>query len=328
MFDDFVRTEAWSLRCATRAHECDKTQLAFPTTASVSIPYESCRARTDATCDSSQVDTSVATGCNPLERVSDLANAVKQLKGGGQEADDKILVAAIYGTPRAGDTSPPTYKIDMVPNPMPGTADAEVYDYWPICYDPDYPPTGSGFDKTAAEHGATGGLRIDAFLNEFPPRSRLAYSICEPDFGPAMAGIGKALLDKMDDLCVPFKLVDTSDEPGLQADCRVAYRIPRAVQDANGNTRVVFDESPASLPACDATRTPDCWEVRFGDPNGSAEEKDTAARCPATPSAPSQMVNVVRTPGVGMPDGTKVVMQCLTCVDPRAGMQAAAGCDY
>ena len=36
----------------------------------------------------------------------------------------------------------------------------------------------------AADHGATGGLRIDAFLNAFPAKNRRAYSICESDFGP------------------------------------------------------------------------------------------------------------------------------------------------
>ena len=51
--------------------------------------------------------------------------------------------------------------------------DAKVWVYWPICYDPDYSPASVGVD-VAADHGATGGLRID----------RRAYSICESDFGP------------------------------------------------------------------------------------------------------------------------------------------------
>ena len=327
MFANYVRTEAWSLRCATRAHRCDGAQLDFPATAAVAVPYGSCHARTDASCDAATVDTSVATTCNPLQSTTELANRVKQLKGGGSEADDKILVAGIYGTPRTGDTSAHTYKIDLVPDPTPGMT-GQVFDYWPICYDPDFPPSGSGFDKTAADHGATGGLRINAFLDEFPARSRLAYSICEPDFGPAMAEIGKALVSKMGNLCVPFKLVDKSDEPGLQADCRVAYRIPRDALDAKGNPSSVYEEVPESLPVCDAARTPDCWEVRFGNANGTTEEKDTATRCPATAAAPSQMVNVVRKPGSTMPEGTQVVMQCLTCVEPRAGMTIGKGCAY
>ncbi len=329
MFNNQERTESWSLRCATRGHECANTSLTFPTTAAVSVPYASCKGRMDATCDSSKVDTSVATDCNPLENITSLANAVKQLKGGGSDADEKILVAAIYGRPRASDTTAPVYTIDRVPDPTPGTAaDAKVWEYWPICYDPDYPPSATGYDKTAAEHGAAGGLRIDAFLNEFPIDSRLAYSICESDYGPAMAGIGKALINKMGKLCVPFKLVDTSEKAGLQADCRVAYRIPRATQDQNGNTTIVYEERSESLPMCDASRAPDCWEVKFGNANGSSEEKDIANRCPATSSAPSQTISVVRKPEEILPDGTKVVMQCLTCVDPMPGVKPSKACDY
>jgi hypothetical protein len=325
MFDRREGTEAWSLRCATRGHVCDGAALSFPTTSALSLPYASCRARTDATCDSGQVDTSSATVCNPLLDVAGLAAAVKQLKGGGEEADEKILVAGIYGRPRQGDTSPATYKIDRIPDPTP-TMTGEVYDYWPVCFDPAFPPAGSGWDQTAAEHGAAGGLRIDAFLGEFPERSRLAYSICESDFGPAMAGIGKALTIKMGGLCVPFKLVDISDEPGLQADCRVTYRIPRATTDAQGNTSVLFEEKPDGLPACDAKRTPDCWEVKRGDEHGSAEEQDTARRCPAKDGAQSQMVDVVR--AADLPLGTKIVMQCLTCVDQLPGTEPSPGCDY
>jgi hypothetical protein len=329
MFNVREKNEAWSLRCGTRAHQCDGAQLAFPATAAVSVPYGSCRARTDATCDASKVDTSVATECNPLMKVSELADYVKQLKGGGAEADDKILVAAIYGKQREGDTTAGIYKIDKVPDTTPGTVTPEVWDSWPICYDPDFMPAGSGYDKTAAEHGAAGGLRIDAFLREFPADRRLAYSICERDYGPAMEGIGKALKRIMGDLCVPFKLVDKhEDEPGLQPDCRVAYRMPKAVTDSKGRTSIVFEESPDSLPMCDASRTPDCWELKLGNANGTADEQDTAARCPAKGTMPSQMINVVRRPENTLPDNTKVVMQCLACVDVPDGVKPGKGCNY
>jgi hypothetical protein len=327
MFAVSTPSESGSLRCATRGHLCDGATLAYPTTSAVSVPYDSCRARTDKTCEVS-VDTSVTTDCNPLMNVTQLADEVKQLKGGGPEADDKILVAAIYGTPRPGDTTARPYKIDMTPNPALGSPIAEVYDYWPVCYDPDFMPAGSGFDKTAAEHGATGGLRIKAFLDEFKSQSRLAYSICESDFGPAMAGIGKALINKMGNLCVPYKLADSSDEPDVQADCRVAYRIPRVETDAKGIKRVVFDEKPESLPRCDALRTPDCWEVKFGKATGTTDEQKTATLCPAAGSAPSQMINIVRTPGTTLAEGTKVGMQCVTCVDLPPGMHPITGCDY
>jgi len=252
MFKNPMRNEAGGLGCTTRGHQCGGANLTYPTTSPVSFPYESCSARTDATCDSS-VDTTGPTDCNPLMNVAQLAAEVKQLKGA--EADDKILVAAIYGTPRPGDATARPYKIDVVPNQMPDAPIAQVYDYWPICYDPDFMPAGSGFDRTAADHGATGGLRIKAFLDEFKPGNRLAYSICESDFGPAMGGIGKALTNMMRNLCVPFKLADADEEPGVQGDCRVVYRTPRSVTDARGNKSLVYDESPESLPRCDASRT-------------------------------------------------------------------------
>jgi len=291
------------------------------------VPFESCHARTDATCDSS-VDTSVATSCNALMSVAQLAEEVKQLKGGGDQADDKILVAAIYGTPRKGDTTTRPYKIDMTPNQDTKSPVAEVYDYWPVCYDPDFMPAGSGFDRTAADHGATGGLRIKAFLDEFKPESRLAYSICESDFGPAMAGIGDALANKMGSLCVPFKLADTDDAPGIQADCRVVYSVPKTVTDDKGIKRIGYDESPESILPCDASRTPECWEVKYGNANGTSDEQQTAKRCQAKGSSPSQMINIVRKPGTTLVEGTRVGMQCVTCVDLPPGMPPVKGCDY
>jgi hypothetical protein len=329
MYNTRVLAESYSLRCATRGHQCDNTQLGFPQTGAVSVPYAACHARTDESCDNGKVDTSAATTCNPLTSISELANAVKQLKSDETTAAEKIFVAAIYGIPRADDTNCPVYKIDLVPDPTTGVpAGSKVWDYWPICYDPAYPPSGSGFDETAAAHGAMGGLRIDAFLNEFPAKKRRAYSICESSFGPAMQGIGDALANMMGNLCVPFKLMDMSDKDGLQADCRVAYRIPHTEKDQNGKEKIVWEEKAESLPACDATRTPDCWEVIHGNDNGTDAEKSAAKNCPAKGSAPSQMVNVVRKPDSDLPEGTKVVMQCSTCVDTPPGMTPTEGCNY
>jgi hypothetical protein len=329
MYNTNQRAEAWSLRCATRGHECDDTSLAYPTTGPISVPYASCRARMDASCDTANVDTSVATTCNPLVSIKELASAIKQLKSDDPAlAEEKILVAGIYGRQRDGDTSVPAYKIDLTPDPnKPDDPNAKVWDYWPICYDPDFPPSGSGFDKTAAEHGATGGLRLDAFLAQFPEKNRRAYSICERDFGPAMQGIGEALDTLMGDLCVPYKLVDKSKDPGLQADCRVAFRIPRTVEK-DGKVTVTYEERAESLPACDGSGTVPCWEVIMGNASGSAVEKEAARKCPVKGSLPSQMVHVVRAPNDDLPDGTKAVMQCLTCVDSRPDVVPTEGCDY
>lgn len=323
MFDVLPNTEAPSLRCTTRAYQCKDTTLAYPTTAAAAAPWESCSARDDVTCESS-VDTSQATSCNPLSNIKTIADAVKGLKGA--EADDKILVAGIYGTPRSDDATIRSFRIDMTPVAVNGNPG---YDYWPICYDPKFMPSGSGWDKTAAENGAVGGLRINAFLNQFNEKSRLAYSICESDFGPAMAGIGKALRNKIDNLCVPFKLVDTSDEPGIQADCRIVDRVPHVVKDSDGHSTQVYEELPNSIPRCDSTRQPECWEVKFGNPSGTADEQDTATRCPAQPTVPSQMIHVLRKPGTKLVQGTQIHMQCRTCVDLSVhDLRPIKGCDY
>jgi hypothetical protein len=328
MFQPSTLTESPSLRCATRAHTCNGSPLPYPATEAFSADYAACQARTDDTCDESKVDTSQPTTCNPLLNVKKLADEIKQIKGGGSNADEKILVAAIYGKQLAGDAGKARYIIDMAPDPTPGREGNLFYDYWPVCYDPDFKPKSSGYDKEAAGHGAMGGLRIDAFLREFNEDHRLAYSICESDFGPAMAGIGRQLTIMMGSLCVPFKLADSKREPGLQPSCRVAYRRPYQTTDKNGNATTEWRDDEKPLPMCGPSRTPDCWEVRFGKSDGTADERDTAQRCPQMGSAPSQMINVVRNTNDDLPEGTQVVMQCLSCVDMPPGMAPTTGCDY
>jgi hypothetical protein len=322
MFNSANAGESGSLRCATRGHVCDGTTLVSPTTGAVSVPYESCRARTGTTCDDAKDDASGTTACNPLVDVAQLAKEVKELKG--DAANDKILVAGIYGTPRKDDTSAKKYVIDKAAD-LSNPAGPQIFDYWPICYDPAYLPSGSGFDLTAAEHGATGGLRISSFLKEFNTENSLSYSICESNFGPAMEGIGNRLRNMMNDLCVPFKLVDTSDDPGIQADCRVAYSRPSGFDD-KGNQ--IFKEDKDGIPSCNASRTSGCWELKLGDANGTADQQETARRCPVQGSAPSQMINIVRAPGETLDDGTRAVMYCLSCVDALPGLRPKKGCDY
>jgi hypothetical protein len=91
------------------------------------------------------------------------------------------------------------YKIALVPNP--NTADTvhpQVYDYWPICYDPDHMPSdtgkdpSTGFDVDAAAWGARGGLRNAAFVDEFGENG-LKFSICQRDYSYALSTIGTAI---------------------------------------------------------------------------------------------------------------------------------------
>jgi hypothetical protein len=330
-----LRGESASLRCATRAHQCAGANLStsgpgYPTTLSFAHAFSDCQARTDScpnTTDGSGTgtDTSVPTECSPLKNVHHLAQEIKALKA---DPDSQILVAGIFGWPRNGaDMTSAQYKIAPVPNP--NTADTQhptVYDYWPVCYDPNHLPSpattdpATGFDATAAGWGATGGLRESAFVDEFGANG-LKFSICEPDFAYSMKTIGDAVAKKVQNLCVNYKLFDTdSATAGVQADCRVAWRIPQA--DPTNPTRIVYDESPLGLPQCPAGATNgnitgDCWQLAFD-----------ITKCPAT----GQLVNVLRTTAeistTPLAAGTKIGMQCRTCPDVVPGAAANPGCDY
>ena len=320
MFKNSIANESWSLRCATRGHMCENTNLEYPTTGALEKPFASCTARMDATC--SGVDTSEPTSCTPLMSIEALANAVKALKGGGAQADEKILVAGIFGWPREGDNDRP-YKIAKIPNPTTGAgAPAEVFEYWPICYDPDHMPSSSGYDKEAADYGAYGGLRIKAFLDQFVEKSRKAFSICEKDFGPAMTEIGKALAAKLKSLCVPYKLADSNtDTTELDPDCRVVDRIPEDKPDPNDSNKTitVYNEASKSMPHCDSSQSvKPCWDLDLTD----------SVNCPATDTVPSQKIEVARETGTSLTPGTKVGMQCVTCIEPAAGVLPIVACRY
>jgi hypothetical protein len=267
----------------------------------------------------------VPTECSPLRDIQHLAQEIKALK---EDPDNQLLVAGIFGWPRSdADMASAQYKIAPVPNP--NTADTQhptIYDYWPVCYDPNHLPSpattdvATGFDATAAGWGATGGLRESAFVDEFGANG-LKFSICEPDFAKSMQTIGGAVAKKVQNLCVAYKLFDTdSVKAGVQADCRVAYRTP--VTDAYNPSRIVWQESALGLSQClsgatSGNITADCWQLDY----------DTS-KCPWT----GQLVNVLRTAAEisagPMTPGTKLGMQCRTCPDLVPGAAATPGCDY
>jgi hypothetical protein len=324
--------ESVSLRCVTRAHACGGNNLTiappgYPTTAAFNHAFSDCQARTDscpnATDGNGQTDTSVATPCSPLKDLQRLAQEIRGLKA---DPDNQILVAGIFGWPRTdADMASAQYKIAPVPNP--NTADTQhptVYDYWPVCYDPNHLPSPAttdpttGFDATAAAWGATGGLRESAFVDQFG-KNGLKFSICEPDFTTSMQTIGSAIAKKLQNLCLDYKLVDADlVTPGLQPDCRVAYRVPKT----DGSGRIVYDEEAAGLPLCPTGATNgkvsvDCWQL----------VSDTTT-CPAS----GQLVQVLRTQAEisegSLIAGTKVGMNCRTCPATLPGAVPVPGCDY
>jgi hypothetical protein len=318
--------ESASLRCSTRAYACNGTNLTnappgYPTTAAFQTSFTNCVARTDACPNGLDgvkgTDTSVPTSCSPLRDYIHIADEIKSLKS---DPANQILVAGIFGWPLGGDMSkaePVKFALRPNPNTL-DTVHPDIYDYWSLCYDPNHRPQNldpkTGFDDDAWGWGAGPGLRESAFIDEFGPNG-LKFSICETDYSGALSQIGAAIASKLQNLCVDYKLIDTDpNTPGIQPDCRVAYRIP----DANG----VYQESADSLPRCATGATPDtistdCWEL----------VNDTT-KCPGL----GQLVNVLRTRSEmnagPLTVGTKIDMQCSTCTDPIAGEPPIDGCNY
>jgi hypothetical protein len=318
-----LRNESASLRCYSRSHQCNGTNLAndpppgYPTSAAFSAPLSSCKAREDACPNvtdgyASGTDTSVGTSCSPLKDYKHLAAEIKGLK---EDPDNQILVAGIFGWPLSdADYATAQYKIDQTPNP--NTADTShptVWDSWPICYDPGHKPANPNtFDVTAAGNGATAGLRNSAFIDEFG-KNGLKFSICQTDYSASMKTIGDTIAAKLQNLCVDYKLwEDASGNP----DCRVAYRKP-TTPDAKNPSAIVWVEDPKGLPMCDpnakySTTNPppdsvgDCWML-------TTDMK----KCPDAYNG--QLITVLRTAteiATGpLPPGTKVGMQCRTCTD-------------
>ena len=334
--------ESTSLRCATRAHQCNGVNLSspppgFPASASFETDFTNCGARIDAcpnpTDGTSATDTSGATACSPLKDIHHLAEEIKALK---VNPDEQIMVAGIFGWPRmlldaAGlpvldsdgrvqpDMSSATYRIDVVPGPGPEDIDGQhgpIWDLWPVCYDRDHQPkTPDAYDADAWGWGARPGLRLSAFIDEFGDNG-FKFSICERDFFGAMGILGRVPVKTLHNLCVDAKLVDVDPvTPGLQSDCRVVYRTPQADAKTGQTTYV---ENPQSLPMCSPGASPegitsDCWQITY----------DTA-KCPST----GQLISVVRTAAEiasgPLAEGTKTGVQCWTCPD----LVSTPGCDY
>jgi hypothetical protein len=264
--------------------------------------FADCSARIDDACpnpvdDQEATDTSDPTSCSPLRSIKKLAQKIKALK----TDPAKVLVAGIFGWPLAGPdgqadfSKAEPYKIDLVPNPNSAdTAHPQVFDYWPVCYDPDHRPRSEGtFDRDAWGYGATGGLRHSAFVDEFGDNG-LKYSICERDFSAAMTGIGNALAGKMQNLCIP-------SNAELGKTCTATY-LHQAVDPLTN--KIIYAADATALPKCpegatQGTVAKDCY-VLTAD----------ATRCPG----PQSKVGVLRTAAAiaagPLTYGTKLSIRC------------------
>ena len=230
-------TEAWSLRCATRGHKSTKGNLPYPTTMAFSADYAAMAARTDF-CKSTEMG-EVATTCTPLANYKEIANNIKTYKRFLSDNQD-VFVAGIFGMPLPDQTSA-SYKIDRQPSPTVGKPD--IFDLWPVCYDPSQPlPEDGTYSRDAAGLGAYPGLRIQAFLNEFPAENRMAASICESDYSGIMARLGAGLFTRVSNMCFPSGFSAGDKWLGF-------LRVPSGAS---------FVDTP--LPICDGTAT-DCYTV-------------------------------------------------------------------
>ena len=324
-----LRGETPSLRCATRGHMCGGVNLVasppgYPTDSSYVHAFSDCRARLDACPFDWTIDASVPTACSPLRDIRELADEILALKS----SQDQVLVAGIFGWPSSEvEMASAMYEIAPIPNPdITDTAHPTVFDYWPVCYDPNHLPSPAttdpvtGFDATAAAWGATGGLRESAFIDQFGADG-LKFSICQPDFSPTMESIGRALANKMETLCIDGRLLDVDPlSPGVQADCRAVWWLP--VVDPMNPSRVVHQESPTSMPQCapeaaNGAVPTDCWQLTY-DP----------IQCPAS----GQRISVLRTPDEvrdkpQLDPGTTLKMECRSCPFLPAGVAAQPGCE-
>lgn len=325
--DKLTTLESWSLRCATRGHQCSGANLAYPTNASFEKDFTACKARTD-NCDPETESGEKPTSCSPLANIKSIADSIKLVKGND---DSKFLVAGIFGWPTESQTGA-TYKIAMAPNPN-GAQQPDQYDYYPVCYDPDHPmPAGGPADRQAFDlafgWGGFGGLRVKAFLDEFPAGSSLAFSICERDYSKSMDNIGKTLAAKLSNLCINYKLLDIDADnketgyvgaQGVQADCRVVDRTPYLE-----NGLIKFNESKA-MPHCDqANGAKPCWRVKV-DETKCPSKKNANGRV----TVPSQWIEVERT--TAPPTDTRVGMKCRTCAELSENLEnlyQVSGCKY
>lgn len=331
MFGPVLPGETADLRCATRGHACGGQNLPYPTIAGFTAPLSDCSARTDTACDVG-TDFAGPTPCTPLASVHALAEKVKALKPG--QADSLIMVAGIFGWPPYADMASAEYKIAPIPN-LAYARDAQVpptvYDVWPICYDPDHPPSNpdpaTGYDATAAGYGAKPGLRLSAFIDEFGANG-LKFSMCEPDWSAAMKTVGETWAMKMGNICLDQKLVDGDPTtPSLDPDCIVEYLFPKR------------DDLP--LPACiDGLATPPCLvlpgddrdltKTTFPRCDDSAPVMpcwkivDDMTKCPVS----GHVLDVRKTPEPYTPGGARIRVQCRFCPAADAGTPAGPGCDY
>ncbi|RMG99703.1 MAG: VWA domain-containing protein [Deltaproteobacteria bacterium] len=157
-------------------------------------------------------------------------------------------------------------------------------------------------------------VRMLALADALGPERASVSSICDGDYGDALDGVARAIVEQFRPACVPRCAADTEPEnPGLQPSC-VALQ---EVVDPGGEVARM-----EVLPPCEGT--PDdpevpagesaCVLLRWDDGGHSPFLGDDLSAACRDEGSNLELV-VVRPPGVPAPDGARVDLDC-TWTDP------------
>jgi hypothetical protein len=206
-------------------------------------------------CDEDTNTVGAKTNCRPratspyLDDVQPFADFLVALKGDAR----KVMVAGVLGDP-----SPVAVELAAPPGgstPIPTLSHSCTYP------GPDYPQT------------ADPAVRLAAFLDEFPGRSRLT-SICDPDLSSAVADIGLSAKALMGDPCLtPDVLADTCDVTDVRDSAPDApTHLPRCADGGATCFDVVADAT-----AC--PNTPDHLRIQIHRDVDPTSDTWTHVRC-------------------------------------------------
>lgn len=206
-------------------------------------------------CDPDDTEPGAKANCRPrassyLDDVTPYVDFLVGLKGDAR----RVMVAGVVGDPA-------TVAVELAAPPGGGTPIPSLAHSCAF----------AGPDGTEVADPA---VRIAAFLDQFPGRSRLT-SICNDDLSSAVADIGHSAKQLMGDPCLDTSnLADTSDAPGIQPACEVT------------DVRDAAPSSPVAIAPCDSTAGT-CYELA-ADP----------VACPSTPDHLRVQIHRVGSPSV------------------------------
>jgi hypothetical protein len=211
-----------------------------------------------------------------LVPVATFAAAIKLLK---PDPVNQIMVASIQGPGASFTTKWKTPGLSSDP-PWPDVA--------PSC-------------NAADGSFASPGIRTRQLVREFGGNG-LEYSICEPNFGPALKTIAAKISDFLRPRCVGGQIARRTNS--TVEDCTVIEQVP----DENGQA------THHTLPACvDSGGAQPCW--RFVD--GTGDPAQGGNGCPTD----QRMVDTVR--AAAPPDNLQLAVSCAMCIpgmpDPAHG---------